>query len=180
MRIIGGAHKGRILHPPKNLPVRPTTDRSKESLFNILDNYIEFNDICALDLFAGTGNIALELASRGVHAVTAVDAANTCCRFIKETAKTLNLLNLQVSYGDAFSYITKSLPQQYDLVFADPPYQHNQLKALPFMVIEANKLLKPQGIFVLEHPVAISFKHLPYLTDVRTYGQSVFSFFKPL
>ena len=87
MRIISGKYKGRRINPPKNLPVRPTTDMSKESLFNILNNYFNFSELRVLDLFAGTGNISYEFASRGSGPITSVDGDFGCVNFIKKTAK---------------------------------------------------------------------------------------------
>ena len=87
MRIISGKYKGRRLVAPKNLPVRPTTDMSKESLFNILNNHFHFSEVKVLDLFSGTGNISYEFGSRGSSEITSVDADFGCVNFIKKTAK---------------------------------------------------------------------------------------------
>ena len=86
MRIISGLLKGRRIIAPKKLPVRPTTDRSKEALFNILNNGYDFSEIRILDLFSGTGNISYEFGSRGVDDIVAVDRNKHCTRFIKETS----------------------------------------------------------------------------------------------
>ncbi|WP_396179566.1 RsmD family RNA methyltransferase, partial [Flavobacterium sp.] len=87
MRIISGKYKGRRISPPKNLPVRPTTDMSKEALFNVLNNHFNFSGLKVLDLFAGTGNISYEFASRGCDNVIAVDGDFGCIKFIKQTAQ---------------------------------------------------------------------------------------------
>ena len=87
MRIISGLYKGRKIVAPKNLPVRPTTDMSKEALFNILNNQYYFDDISVLDLFSGTGNISYEFASRGTENITAVDSHYDCIKFINQTAE---------------------------------------------------------------------------------------------
>ncbi len=85
MRIISGQYKGKRLIAPKNLPVRPTTDMAKESLFNILNNRYYFQNISVLDLFSGTGNISYEFASRGTEHIISVDQNFHCIQFIKKT-----------------------------------------------------------------------------------------------
>jgi 16S rRNA (guanine966-N2)-methyltransferase len=94
MRIISGTHKGRAFYPPKNLPVRPTTDFGKEALFNILNNRIDYETTKALDLFAGTGSISYELASRGCPAITAVDEDYNCCALRSLALKAFRLLKM--------------------------------------------------------------------------------------
>ena len=89
MRIISGSHKGRRLSAPKNLPVRPTTDRSKEALFNILQNQYQWDVVAVLDLFSGTGSISYEFASRGVKNVIAVDQNKMCVNYIRKTSEQL-------------------------------------------------------------------------------------------
>jgi len=94
MRIIAGTLKGRRLNPPANLPVRPTTDMAREGLFNILNNYVDFDECTVMDLFAGTGAMSVEFISRGVREVTAVDINNACTDYIKSEAQRLELNNL--------------------------------------------------------------------------------------
>jgi len=120
MRIISGSLKGRRITAPKKLPVRPTTDRSKEALFNILNNWVEFSEIRVLDLFSGTGNISYEFGSRGVSNIVAVDQNKYCTRFIEETSTHFNL-NVAVVCKNVFDYLKKP-HQSFDVVFADPPY----------------------------------------------------------
>ena len=114
MRIIRGKHQRRQITAPSNLPVRPTTDMAKESLFNILENHIDFEDIIALDLFAGTGNISYELVSRGCPRVTAVDENNNCIKFIRDTATKLNMEELLAIRSDVFRFIPMH-KMKYDL-----------------------------------------------------------------
>ena len=90
MRIIAGNLKGRRLNPPAKLPVRPTTDMAREGLFNILNNYVDYEDCSVLDLFSGTGAVGVEFISRGVKEVTAVDMNNACTEYIKSEATRLN------------------------------------------------------------------------------------------
>lgn len=176
MRIISGTHKGILLHAPKGLPVRPTTDRSKESLFNIIENNFDTHGLHVLDLFSGTGNIAYECCSRGAEHVDAVDINDRCVAFIKATKQKLKLEALHPVRKDAFAYL-KSCTQQYDLIFADAPYAHQQVIELPRLVHE-KQLLKPAGWLVVEHEVHLDLRHEKGYFDQRVYGQSAFSFFR--
>jgi len=108
MRIIGGTYKGRLIRPPGNLPVRPTTDLAKESLFNILNNRIDFEGLAVLDLFAGTGSISYEFASRGAEEVISVDMNKNCIDFMKKTSQFFDLKNMKVIRADAFKFIQNS------------------------------------------------------------------------
>ncbi|MBA4305007.1 MAG: 16S rRNA (guanine(966)-N(2))-methyltransferase RsmD [Sphingobacteriaceae bacterium] len=175
MRIISGIHKGRTLQAPAKLPVRPTTDRAKEALFNWLDHRFELRGATAIDLFSGTGNIAYELGSRGAGNITAVDQHAGCCRYIRETA-TLLQLPISVLQADVFAWIQKA-PTSALLVFADPPYDHPRLPELPALVLQKG-LRESGGVFILEHPKHRSFEQHPALTEQRVYGQSVFSIFE--
>ena len=124
MRIISGQYKGRRISPPKNLPVRPTTDMSKEALFNVLNNYFDFEGLKILDLFSGTGNISYEFASRGSQNITSVDADFGCIKFIKQTATEFDF-NIAAIKSDIFAFIEKC-QSSYDIIFADPPYALEQ------------------------------------------------------
>ena len=150
MRIIGGKLAGLRLNPPQNLPVRPTTDIAKEALFNILNNRIDFEDKTCLDLFAGTGNITFELASRGVASVDAVDLHGKCVFYISETAKKLGVTQVKTRKADVFKYI-KAAKNSYDFIFADPPYDIGLLPQLAELILNQG-LLNPGGILVVEHP----------------------------
>jgi 16S rRNA (guanine966-N2)-methyltransferase len=176
MRIIGGRLKGLRLNPPKNLPVRPTTDMAKEALFNILQNQIEFEDIRVLDLFSGTGNIAMEFASRGAAQVVAVDRSIQCVHYLKDTARQHGLTNIQAFKDDIFKYLQLET-EQFDLVFADPPYDLNRIPEIPKVIFEKN-LLSPQGLLIVEHQSLQNLSNHPAFVEQRTYGHSSFSFFK--
>ena len=160
MRIISGIHKGRPLHPPKNLPVRPTTDKAKESLFNILNNRLDYEEICTLELFAGTGNISYEFCSRGVKKAVAVDGDFRCVKYIKSVAEQLNM-PLQGIKANAFGFIQQHTGQ-YDLIFADPPYDLSRMNEIPDLVLNSS-LLKTDGIFILEHSRDQDFSQHPLL-----------------
>lgn len=175
MRIIAGILKGRRLNPPANLPVRPTTDMARESLFNILNNYVDFEECSVMDLFAGTGAMSVEFISRGAREVTAVDINNACTEYIKSEAQRLELKNLRVVRADVFDLL-KRANRKFDLVFADPPYAIEGLETLPELVFD-HQLLTDDGIFILEHPREYSFEEHPRFWQHRNYGKVNFTFF---
>lgn len=176
MRIIGGTLKGLRLNPPKNLPVRPTTDLAKEALFNILLNQIEFDDINVLDLFSGTGNISLEFASRGARQVISIDRSIQCVHYLKDTARQHKLEQIKAFNADVFKYLQLET-DQYDLIFADPPYDLNQIPEIPKIVFEKN-LVAPGGLLIVEHQSMQNLSQHPAFVEQRKYGHSSFSFFK--
>jgi len=175
MRIIAGELRGRRLHPPTNLPVRPTTDLARESLFNILRNKVDFEEISTLDLFTGTGSISFEFISRGVKQAMAVDADQRCVDFIKQTAKEFEIDNLFAMRSDAFIFLGRS-QMSFDLVFADPPYDLKQFDIIPDLVLKS--FVKPGGLFILEHAKEHSFKEHPLFVEQRNYGKVNFTFFQ--
>lgn len=175
MRIIAGNLRGRRLNPPANLPVRPTTDMARESLFNILNNYVDYEDCSVMDLFAGTGAVSLEFISRGVREVTSVDINVQCTDFIKQCAQQLGVRNLHVVRADVFDLL-KRANRKFDIVFADPPYAIDGLATLPNMVFE-KQILNNDGIFILEHPREYSFEEHPNFWQHRAYGKVNFTFF---
>jgi 16S rRNA (guanine(966)-N(2))-methyltransferase RsmD len=175
MRIVGGKFSGRQFHPGKSFRSRPTTDFSKESLFNILENRIAWEETSALDLFAGTGSISFELVSRGCRHVTAVEKDFVHCHFIRKTAGKLNISNLNLIQGDVFRFLSgnKSL---YDLVFADPPYTMKNFETVPLKVLGSG-ILKKGGLFILEHSKEHHFSNVTGFRELRKYGSVNFSFF---
>lgn len=175
MRIISGTFRGRRLAPPKNITARPTTDFAKESLFNLLNNRMDFEGCEMLDLFAGTGSIGLEFVSRGAKEVTSVEVAHTQQNFIISACKQLGINNLTVIRGDVFKYL-HACQLQYDFIFADPPYALESLPTLPDLIFE-NSLLKPGGLFVLEHGKTHDFGLHPHFQEHRVYGNVHFTFF---
>ncbi len=175
MRIIAGKYRSRRILPPKNLPVRPTTDRARESLFNILNNLLDFSEIRALDLFAGTGAISFELVSRGCPKVTAVDQNRQCTEWIRKAAGDFNMENITVRQADTFRFV-KQTPEKYDLIFADPPYHLENIAHISRQVFEYG-LLAEGGWLVIEHPAGIDFSEQPHFHSHRKYGKVNFSFF---
>lgn len=175
MRIIAGTLRGRRLNPPQGLPVRPTTDMARESLFNILNNYVDYEDCTVMDLFAGTGAVSLEFVSRGAKEVTLVEINNQCTEFIKATAMQFGIRNLHVVRADVFDLL-KRANRRFDIIFADPPYAIENLASLPDLVFE-KQVLTDDGIFVLEHPREYSFEEHPHFWQHRAYGKVNFTFF---
>ena len=177
MRIISGKYKGRRISPPKGLPVRPTTDMSKEALFNVLNNYFTFSELKVLDLFAGTGNISFEFASRGSDNITSVDADFGCIKFIKQIAQEFDF-NLAAIKSDVFKFLEKN-NTSYDIIFADPPYGLDQatFEKIVTTVFE-KELLQEDGMMVIEHSKYTKMEHLINFSFQKSYGGSFFSFFE--
>ena len=148
---------------------------ARESLFNILNNYVDYDDCTVLDLFAGTGAVSVEFVSRGAADVTSVDINNACCDFIRRTADRLALANLHVVRADVFEML-KRHSRKYDIIFADPPYDMEESIELPNLVFD-HELLSPDGVFVLEHPARLSFEEHPHFWQHRVYGKVNFTFF---
>jgi len=177
LRIISGKYKGRRISPPKNLPVRPTTDMSKEALFNVLNNHFNFSGLKVLDLFAGTGNISYEFASRGCDNIIAVDADFGCIKFIKQTAQEFDFTITGIK-SDVFTFLQKST-SSYDIIFADPPYGLDQdtFEKIVKTVLD-RKLLNEEGMMIIEHSKYTKMTHLEHFSFQKGYGGSFFSFFE--
>ncbi len=178
MRIISGKFGGRRFNPPaKNWPTRPTTDISKEGLFNILQNSLDFENTVMLDLFGGTGNHCYEFISRGCIDATYVDKHGPAVQFVKRMSKELQVEdNLKIIKSDVFKFI-KNTGRKYDYIFAGPPYPLKNLDEIPDVIFQ-NKLLSHDGLFVLEHNPDHDFKEHPNYLKERNYGQTIFAFFK--
>jgi 16S rRNA (guanine(966)-N(2))-methyltransferase RsmD len=178
LRIIGGTHRGRRINPPSNFKARPTTDFAREGLFNILNNRVDFESIDVLDLFAGTGSISYEFASRGVKSVHLVEKDINHISGIKKILKDMDLQNVRTIHIDVKAYL-KTCSVKYDIVFADPPYELSWLQELPDIVTQAG-VINEGGVFILEHPRDLSFTQHKLFFEHRNYGGVNFSFFNPL
>ena len=176
MRIIGGKYGGRNLQVAKGLPVRPTTDRTKEALFNILEHRVDWAETRVLDLFCGTGNISLECVSRGAASVLSVDRHRKCILSIKNNMKTLGREEPQLICADVKKFL-KSCDQNFDLIFMDPPYAMPGQEALIETIFEKN-ILAPDGMLILEHSSTLNFSSLNKFVELRKYGSSHLSFFE--
>ena len=176
IRIISGSRKGRKITAPSSLPVRPTTDFAKEGLFNVLVNKIDFEEVKLLDLFAGTGNISYEFASRGCKNVTCVDTDSRCLKFIMETSNMLEFAKFKTIRSDAFKFIN-SAKGKWDIIFVDPPYEQVETTGtIPKLIFDAG-MLEPGGFLIIEHPERIYFTDTTYMIETRKYGKVNFSFF---
>lgn len=176
MRVITGKYKGRHFDVPRSFKARPTTDFAKENIFNVMNGYVDFEDSTALDLFAGTGSISLELLSRGCATVVSVEADRDHANFIRQCLKKLDDDNCALIKGDVFRFI-KSCKQKFDFIFADPPYALPNLATIPDLVFE-HELLAEDGVFVFEHGKQNDFSQHPHFVEHRAYGSVNFSIFK--
>ena len=176
MRIISGTLKGKRIIPPKKLPVRPTTDRSKEALFNILVHQYNFENCTVLDLFSGTGSISYEFCSRGFSSTTAVDHHPDCIRFISQTATALSL-PITVVKMNVLLFL-KQNNNSYEFIFADPPYvfEPTTYKIMINIIFEKN-ILSHDGLLIVEHAEQIDLSNIAHYSYSRSYGGCVFSFF---
>lgn len=176
MRIVSGKYGGRIFKPNKSFKARPTTDIAKEGLFNILQNRFDFEAKTVLDLFAGTGSIGYEFLSRGCESTTFVEKNFHHYKFILEVVQKLDIKNARAVKSDVFKYL-KTCPDQYDIIFADPPFDLNRFDEVPGAVLDAG-LLKVEGVFIFEHPKEFTFNDHPRFKEIRNYGKVNFSFFQ--
>ena len=176
MRIVSGTHRSRVINAPKNLPVRPTTDFAKESLFNILNNKVDYDGLKVADLFCGTGNISYEFLSRGCSDIICVDENAACCTFVKKTIDDLKFPKTRVIRADVFSFLKNNI-ETYDLIFADPPYELETIDQISKIVFE-KKLLKEGGMLIVEHGENTDLSKQECFKEARKYGHVHFSFFK--
>jgi len=180
MRVVAGKYKGRHFEVPRSFKARPTTDFAKENLFNVLRSYVDFEEETpqALDLFAGTGSITLELLSRGCAHVTAVELDPQHISFIRQFLRQLKAEeDVTLLRADVLRFLKKA-PGSYDFIFADPPYALPQLEQLPDLIFNGSSILNPDGLFVLEHGKAQDFSRHPHFIGHRAYGSVNFSFFR--
>ncbi len=177
MRIISGKHKSKRISAPKKLPVRPTTDMAKESLFNIINNLYYFDNISVLDLFAGTGNISYEFASRGTKTIHSVDGHFGCVKFINQTSDELEL-DINAYKSDVYKFLEKTALKS-DIIFADPPYDFEEAQFLKIAdLVFERELLNEDGILIIEHSKHTDLTQHPKHSYDKRYGGNVFSFFE--
>lgn len=177
MRIISGEFKSRYIKVPKYFHDRPTTDQAKEGLFNIVYHSFDIENLRVLDLFAGTGNISYEFASRGCKNIVAVDKNPKYIDFIRKTARELfpDQSVIQAIQSDAFKLLTIH-NQTYDIIFADPPFDEEDTARIPDLVFE-NQMLLNEGTLIVEHPRQVDFSGHTNFQRRKKYGKVNFSFF---
>ncbi len=175
MRIISGSHKGRRFSPPKNLPVRPTTDFAKEGLFNVIRNQKDIDGCSILDLCAGTGSVSFEFASRGASSVLSADSHYGCVKFINQQARNFEFNSIRAIKTDLFPFV-KKLNQSFDIVFADPPYELEKVETIPNLLLSSN-CLKEGGLLIFEHSRNFEFSEHERFLFSKKYGNVNFTFF---
>jgi 16S rRNA (guanine(966)-N(2))-methyltransferase RsmD len=175
LRIISGQHKGRTIQVPANFKARPTTDYAKVSLFNIINNYFFFENLNVLDLFAGSGGISYEFASRGCKNVLAIELDPVHYKFITEIGLKLRMQQLHTNKTDAFKYLERC-NTKFDIIFADPPYDLKGKEKLHELIFN-NNLLEKDGWFILEHGEKEDYSKQPMFWEQRNYGSVYFSIF---
>ncbi len=177
MRIIAGTFRGRRFNPPLDKwKTRPTTDRAREAIFNILHNQYDFEGKKVLDLFAGTGGIGFEFLSRGVEEVVFVESNRACCKFIESTAKQLGVEDQTTVLCAKVEAYLRSVSGSYDFIFMDPPYAMSNYGEIIDIILSSG-LLESEGLLIVEHDRSNDFSRYDTLTDHRKYGDSQFSFF---
>lgn len=176
MRIIRGKYGRRRFEPPKNITARPTTDFARENIFNVIENLEEIEGSRVCDLFSGTGAIAFEFLSRGASEVTAVEMAQTQASFIRSVKEKLGDEHIRIIKGDVFKFIAGS-GKSYDIVFADPPYDHPRFEEVPGLIL-GSSLVHPGSLVIVEHSASRNFSDLPGFFQRREYGSVNFSLFR--
>lgn len=167
---------GRRIKPPAKMPyTRPTTDVAKEGLFNIIENNLSIEGSKTLDLFGGTGSISYEFCSRGAADCTIVEKDPAMYDFIKRTAGELQLSQLKPVRMEVFKFIGQC-NEDFDLIFAGPPYALSTIDDIPVKIVE-KALLKKNGWFILEHTPRNNYAGYPLFVTSRNYGTTIFSIF---
>lgn len=176
MRIIRGKYGKRRFDVPRNITARPTTDFAKENIFNVIENIEDIEGKNVLDLFAGTGAISLEFLSREADSVTSVEMAATQANFIRSVKEKLNDNALRVIKGDVFKFLT-STKRPYDIVFADPPYDHPRFSEIPQLILDSGAVA-PGSLVIVEHSARHDFSSISGFEQHRAYGSVNFSIFR--
>ena len=177
MRIISGKHKGRVLSSIKKAKIRPSSDKVKGSIFNVLKDEVEGKRV--LDLFAGSGNLGIEALSCGAEFVTFVDSSSASIKIIKRNLESLNLSKRSKTVGKDCLKVSPKFKGKFGIVFADPPYLSGFAQKVIDSVVRYD-LLEKDGILVLEHHKKETFKYpkrkLSYIKAKR-FGDTMVSFF---
>lgn len=176
MRIIAGRLQRRQLRAPKGHLTRPTTDRTRESLFSLVESRLNLYEAEVLDLFAGTGALGLEAISRGARIVTFVEKRPRVLKYARENAENLEVADqCWFKRGDAVAFLEDYSGPPFDLIMADPPYELEAMARMPDLALPH---LKPHGLFTLEHDTRIFFDEHPHLDTSRPYGRTIVTVFR--
>ncbi len=176
MRIISGIYKNYRFANYKGNNTRPTTDMVKESIFNVLEGLVDIEGMQVVDIFAGTGNIGLEFLSRGAKSVVSIDNHLANIQFINNIKLELQIQNWEILKADALKFLTKNT-QNFDIVFADPPYDYALIHNFVDTIITSDWFNKQSTIFILEHVDRLKFEYKALLLK-KDYGNTSFSIFK--
>lgn len=177
MRIITGLLKGRHIHIPKGLKVRPTTDRVKEGIFSVIEAYRFIEGSLVFDLFAGSGNLGFEALSRGARTVRFVDHDKNNINLIEKLAKKFDVVQqVRTINFDAKQFLEGPRSFRADIIFSDPPYKYPYIEETVEIIL-SNGWLQPEGWLVLEHNKYYDFSDHSHCLQVKKYGRTYVSFF---
>jgi 16S rRNA (guanine966-N2)-methyltransferase len=178
MRVIAGTHGGRRLKSIDAPELRPTTDRVRESIFNMLVSRVDLDGLRVLDLFAGTGALGIEALSRGAEECVFVEKNRKTATLLRENLVSLGLEGQGVIVtGDAGKFVA-STEDQFDIVFADPPYAATYFDKLVQDIFATERLL-PGGLFVLEQGAFLKVKSsdLADIVTEKSFGDTIVTIF---
>jgi len=177
MRIIAGQFRGHGLISPDGHETRPSTGRTRESLFSLVDARMYLEGAEVLDLFAGTGALGLEAISRGAALVTFVEEDPDVLDLARRNAEKLGVEDQCIFIpGDAVEYLRRYSGPKLDLIMADPPYKLEAMREMPDLALPH---LNDDGVLTLEHSTHDWFDEHPHLMTSRQYGRTVVSLFRP-
>lgn len=177
MRIITGSLKGRRFEIPKGLDVRPTTDRTKESMFNKIEAYKYIEGTRVLDLFAGSGNLGFEAISRGAREVLAIDLNHANVKLIEKISRSWDIEHQVRTATIDVQQFLKSPPQAFDFIFCDPPYNYEWMEQMIEQIL-TNGWLSPTGWLLLEHDKYHSYTGDSNCFFSKAYGRTTVSIFQ--
>ncbi len=176
MRIITGKLKGRRFDAPKDVQVRPTSDRAKEGLFNVIEARRFINNTRVLDLFAGSGNLSFEAISRGARSALMIEASTNAVKHMMKVAETFGIADQVSAMAMPVERFLKQRSSKYDIIFADPPYDWPEIPEMVEQVLN-DGWLESDGWFILEHDVRHLFHDHPRCVFTKPYGRTVVSVF---